>query len=83
MLGYLAAARDGDYNRAAEYLDLNRGLLALVDPRDNKSYNVHFDPAARQWTRDLQQGADVTVQADFDGKRYEARAITVNWAPSK
>jgi hypothetical protein len=66
-----------------EHLDLHRGLLVLVDPRDNKSYEVYFDPAARRLTRDLRQGADVTVQASFDGKRYESRDIAVNSVSAK
>lgn len=66
-----------------EHLDLHRGLLVLVDPRDNKSYEVYFDPAARRLTRDLRQGADVTVQASFDGKRYESRDIAVHSVSAK
>jgi hypothetical protein len=61
-----------------EHLDLHRGLLVLVDPRDNKSYEVHFDPAARRLTRNLKQGDDVTVQANFDGTRYQSGDIAVN-----
>lgn len=61
-----------------EHLDLHTGLMVLVDPRDNKSYEVYFDPAARHLTRDLRQGANVTVQASFDGTRYQSRDITVN-----
>lgn len=66
-----------------EHLDLRSGLLVLVDPRDNKSYEVHFDPAARRLTRDLRQGIDITVQASFDGKRYESRDIAVNSVSAK
>ena len=60
------------------HLDLHRGLLVLVDPRDNKSYEVYINPAARRLTRDLRQGEDVTVQASFDGTRYQSQSITVN-----
>jgi hypothetical protein len=60
-----------------EHLDIRRGLLVLVDPRDNKSYEVYFDPNARNLTRDLRQGVDVSVQASFDGTRYQSRDITV------
>ena len=61
-----------------DHIDLRRGLLVLTDPRDNKSYDVYFDPASRHMTRDLRPGVDVTVQAGFDGKRYQSREITVN-----
>ncbi|MFY9559336.1 MAG: hypothetical protein WAQ52_03810 [Terriglobales bacterium] len=66
-----------------EHLDLRRGLLVLVDPRDNKSYEVYFDAPARRLAPDLRQGADVTVQASFDGTRYQSRDITVNSVSAK
>jgi len=61
-----------------DHIDLRRGLLVLTDPRDNKSYDVYFDPASRHLTRDLRPGVDVTVHAGFDGTRYQSREITVN-----
>jgi hypothetical protein len=60
-----------------EHLDLRRGLLVISDPRDNKSYELYFDQAHRL-PPGLRQGANVTVQASFDGKRYQSRDITVN-----
>jgi hypothetical protein len=66
-----------------EHLDLRRGLLVVVDPRDNKSYEVYFDPTARHLARDLRQGADVTVQATFDGRRYQSLEIAVNSVTAK
>ena len=66
-----------------EHLDLRRGLLVVVDPRDNKNYEVYFDPTARHLARDLTLGADVTVQATFDGRRYESREIAVNSVRAK
>ena len=66
-----------------EHLDLRRGLLVMVDPRDNKSYEVYFDPSARHLARDLKQGVDVTVQATFDGRRYQSREIAVNSVSAK
>jgi hypothetical protein len=64
-----------------EHLDLRRGLLVLVDPRDNKSYEMSFDPAARNLIRDLKQKADVSVQTVFDGRRYQVRDVTVTSTP--
>jgi len=61
-----------------EYLDLRRGLLVLMDPRGNKSYDLCFDSADRALTLDIREGADVTVSARFDGKLYTAHSITVN-----
>ena len=64
-----------------EHLDLHRGLLVLLDPRDNRSYEVNFDTSLRRLTQDLRHGASVTVDATFDGKGYQARSITANAAP--
>lgn len=64
-------------------LDVHSGLLVVVDPRDDKRYDVFFDAARFPVSRDLHEGADVTVTADFDGARYVASAITVNAAASK
>ena len=58
--------------------DLHSGLLVVVDPRDDKRYDVFFDTARFPVSRELHDGADVTVTADFDGVRYSARAITIN-----
>jgi hypothetical protein len=58
-------------------LDLHSGLLVVVDPRDDKRYDVFFDSARFPVSRGLHEGSDVMVTADFDGARYVARAITV------
>jgi hypothetical protein len=60
------------------FLDLHSGLLALVDPRDERRYEVFFDSARFPMSREIHEGADVTLTADFDGSRYVARAITIN-----
>jgi hypothetical protein len=59
-------------------LDLHSGLLVLLDPRDQKTYELRFDPAAIHISNDLQQGAEVTATAGFDGSRYFAKSVTVN-----
>jgi hypothetical protein len=63
-------------------LDLHSGLLVVVDPRDDKRYDVFFDSARFPVSRALHEGTDVTVTAAFDGARYVASAITVNLTPS-
>ncbi len=60
------------------FVDLHSGRLVLIDPRDDESYQVSFDPARFPASRELREGTNVTVTADFDGARYVARAITVN-----
>jgi len=64
-------------------LDLHSGLLVVVDPRDDKRYDVFFNSARFPVSRELHEGADVTVTADFDGARYVARALTMNAASEK
>ena len=64
------------------FLDLHTGMLALVDPRDDKRYEISFDPGHFPINRDVHEGSTVTVTANFDGVRYAASALTVN-PPSK
>ena len=59
-------------------LDLHTGLLVLEDPRDKKTYEVHFNPSTVRIDGDLVEGADVSVSADFDGTRYTTNSITIN-----
>ena len=65
------------------FLDLHTGMLALVDPRDDKHYEISFDPARLRLGRDVHEGTAVTVTANFDGARYSASAVTVNPSPGK
>jgi hypothetical protein len=60
------------------YLDMPAGLLVLVDPRDKKSYEIHFDPARMKTDGELREGSEVNVTADFDGTRYVTKAVTVS-----
>jgi len=60
------------------YLDLHKGQLALVDPRDKKNYDVYFNPSTVRINGDLQLDSEVTVNAAFDGSRYSTSAIMVN-----
>jgi cold shock CspA family protein len=58
-------------------LDLHSGLLVVVDPIDEKSYEIMVDFAQFPASRNLHQGDYVNVTATFDGKRYQASAIEV------
>lgn len=60
------------------FLDLHSQLLVLANPQDGKSYRIFFDPARFSASRDIHEGAHVTVIANFDGDRYVANKITVN-----
>lgn len=59
------------------YLDMHRGLLALQDSLDQRTYEVHFDPARTQSRHDLAIGSEVRVVAIFEGTRYNAQSITL------
>jgi hypothetical protein len=59
-------------------LDIHSGLMVLVDPRDNKSYQIYFDPAQLPASRNLREGDNVSVTAQYDGTRYVASALTVD-----
>jgi hypothetical protein len=59
-------------------LDTHTGTLVLVDPRDDKSYQISFSSARLPVSKNLHVGDHVIVTADFDGARYVARAIAMN-----
>lgn len=59
-------------------LDLHLGLLVVVDPRDQKSYSIEFDPRVIPVTDSLREGATVDATTAFDGRRYVAREIQVD-----
>jgi hypothetical protein len=62
------------------HLDRSRGLLVLLDPRDQKTYDIHFDDLSRRMVADLREGVSLTVNAKYDGSVYTAREITVDSA---
>ena len=57
------------------FLDLRSNQFAVAD--NDQSYKIAFDPAALPATRNLHEGVNVKVTAEFDGTRYVARAITI------
>jgi hypothetical protein len=57
------------------FLDLRSNQFAVAD--NDQSYKIVFDPAVFPATRNLHEGANVKVTAEFDGTRYVARAITI------
>jgi hypothetical protein len=64
------------------HLDLHLGLLVVVDPRDQKQYEVVFDPNVTGVTDNLREGATVEAVTRFDGTHYMASAIKVNSSPN-
>jgi hypothetical protein len=57
-------------------LDMHSGVMVLLDPRDQKSYEISFNPAAQPVSNTLHVGDQVRVSAAFDGTRYTAAEIT-------
>jgi len=49
-----------------------------VDPRDQKSYSIEFDPRVIQISDSLREGVMVEATTGFDGHRYVARNIQVD-----
>jgi len=60
------------------YLDIPAGRMALVDPRDGKSYQILFDPDSLPVSANLRIGENVMVTASYNGSSYVAREITMN-----
>lgn len=58
------------------YLDASAGRMTLVDPRDEKSYQISFDPADFPVSTQLHLGRHVTVTASYNGASYVASRIT-------
>jgi hypothetical protein len=63
------------------HLDLSKGLLVVVDPRDQRSWEIQCDQPLLRAQPDIYEGSDVTVTTTFDGTRYLARTIAVNRSP--
>jgi hypothetical protein len=59
-------------------LDTHNGTLSILDPRDDKSYQIHFSSSRLPVSRNLHTGDRITVTAVFDGIHYVAQAITPN-----
>jgi hypothetical protein len=53
-------------------LDMPSGSMTLLDPRDQKSYQIWFNPAQLPASESVRVGAEVRVTAAYDGTRYNA-----------
>lgn len=56
-------------------LDMPAGVLVLVDPRYDMSYQISFDPHTAN-VGNLHMGQHVRVSADYDGHKYVATEVT-------
>lgn len=66
------------FRGTVSFLDMGAGKLAVTDPRDGRRYTIFFDPARLPASRKLHRGAQVTVDATFNGTHYEADTIAID-----
>jgi hypothetical protein len=57
-------------------LNLHDGFLVVVDPRDEKSYQVFVTNLSASISQSLRVGQQVRVVARYDGARYVAAEVT-------
>jgi hypothetical protein len=57
-------------------LDVHAGSLVLVDPRDQRSYQVFFKPSTFSAAQNLHLGDNIRVTANYDGMRYMANEVS-------
>lgn len=65
------------------HLDMHKGFMGLMDPRDNKNYEVKFNPSTVRIDGNLTLDSNVTVNAKFDGAGYQTNAILVSSTAEK
>jgi Domain of unknown function (DUF5666) len=59
------------------FLDTHRGVLAIRNASDGKTYDIHFVPARTAEASRLSVGAEVQVIAAFESTWYSAQQVTV------
>jgi hypothetical protein len=57
------------------FVDFRAGFIALADPRNADTHEVAVDSLSDAAKRELREGADVVIHAQFDGRKYEAQTI--------
>ena len=62
------------------HIDLLTHVIGISNRSDSVIYDIHFDPNRVRITPDLQEGADVDVNATFNGTEYSANTITIRSA---
>lgn len=65
------------FGGSVTFLDLRAKQFVVADAQNNQSYKIVFDPDSVPAARDLHEGVNVKVTAEFDGSHYIARAITL------
>lgn len=57
-------------------LDTHSGLMVLLDPLNNQSYQIAFAPGSISALQDIHSGQRVRVTAQYDGTRYLAQEVS-------
>jgi Domain of unknown function (DUF5666) len=65
------------FSGTISFLDLHANEFAVDDAGNGQSYKISFDPGAFPASRNLREGVNVQVTAEFDGSHYIARSITI------
>lgn len=66
------------FSGTVSFLNLGSNQFVVANANNDQSYKISFDPAAFPEARNLHEGTNVKVTAEFDGSRYVAREITVH-----
>ena len=57
------------------FFDIHADRLDIVDPRDNQTYDIFFEPGLFPVSKKFHTGMALKVTATFDGSRYTATSI--------
>ena len=57
-------------------LDTHTGTMMVLDPRNEQTYEIKFNPASLSSIQNVHPGEHVRVDAEYDGTRYVASNIT-------
>ena len=57
-------------------LDMHTGSMILLDPRDNRSYQIAFNPGSISTIQNVHSGQRVRITAEYDGTQYVAQDVT-------
>lgn len=65
------------FSGSLSFLDTRAGRFVIVNPDDNQSYQVVFDPSRFPVSSQLHEGSRVKVTTNFDGTKYVASDIMI------
>jgi hypothetical protein len=66
-----------EFSGPVTHIDLLTHVIGISNRSDSVIYDIHFDPSRVRVTPQLQEGAEVDVNATFDGTRYFANTIDI------